>query len=405
MITTADVAATLINFAADGTLRIANGQTLEGPVTATTNNNGTVTFDQGATMTGNLGSNGGNILKLVTIGGSAAGTVAASGAIDATTINFATDSTLTIADNQNVTAAITVTTGGEGTLTSSGTSTFTGQIGTSSNALKDINAGAATDTSTFKNDVFTGVLDVTGTGNVALEGDLTGTLDFEAAGTVTVSADKTVDAVTNTSGAAAGTLTFSGTTTTGGDIGSIGTATQQLTAVNFNGGTASVGHDIGATTITIADGATATYTASQAYDGNLVVGGGTTGTLTLATFTLTGTGNGAGTGAITTDAGSTIATTVTGAAVGNVTTAGNATVNADTAITITVASSSGVTTGTQFTIIMVGGCSQTTNSRGTIARGLAGPARYPPPCHCCHRVLHKHHTPSGCSRWAGSELG
>ena len=64
--------------------------------------------------------------------------------------------------------------------------------------------------------------------------------------------------------------------------------------MDFNSGTASVGHDIGAITIDTADGATVTYTTNATYASDLTVGGGASGILNVGVNTLTGSATGAG---------------------------------------------------------------------------------------------------------------
>jgi outer membrane autotransporter protein len=194
--TTAAVAATTINFAADGALVIANGQTLEGAVTNTTTGQGTVTFAQGATMTGNLGVITTDVLKKVTIGGTTAGTVAASGNIIATDINFATDSTLTLVGGKTVsgtTISSAGTTTNFGTITVDATAadtTIASAIGTSAtgkgllvlNHIAGANGDVVSLTNTGTN--YIGTTNI-GAGQVAVTGDLTGAVVFAAAANAT----------------------------------------------------------------------------------------------------------------------------------------------------------------------------------------------------------------------------
>ncbi len=372
-----------LDYLADGTVTIATTKNLTGTVTtAAGDNTGTLTLEGTTTVSGQVGA-GGAALKVVN--GGANGTTATfsadvfaatlnvtgTGTVDLDgnftgTLDFDADGTATVATGMNLTGTVTTAAGDNtGTLTLEGTTTVSGQVGTDPDSLKVVNGGANGATATFSADVFAQTLNVTGTGTVDLDGNFTGTLDFDADGTATIAAGKTVDTVTNSSGAAAGTLTFEGTTTTGGTIGSILTAVQQLKDVNFNGGTASVGHDIGATTIDIANGATVNYSASKAYDGDLT----NAGTLDLSTFTLTGSGNGAGSGKFTLSDNGTLKTTISSLSVaGNISTAGNVNISGTgTTLDITVNTADYIASGTTYTIVTGGGGTDTgVNAPATI---------------------------------------
>ena len=344
---------------------------------------GTLTFLGDSTATGTIGNtsnrlgilNAGVAGKAVTITGnvfavtsnvSGTGTLNFQGNLTGI-LDYDADGLATIADAKNLTGTVTTSAGDNtGTLTLEGTTTVSGQVGTAPASLKVVNGGVAGKVATFSADVFAQTLNVTGTGTVDLDGNFTGILDFDQDGTATIATTKNLTGtVTNSSGAAAGTLTFEGITTTGGTIGSIATAAQQLKDVNFNGGTASVGHDIGATTIDIANGATVTYTTSATYASDLTVGGGASGTLNLGTNTLTGSATGAGSGNFTMGDGATLGTTISSAtAAGNVTTPGTVTIPAATTVTITVTATDYVASGTAYTI--VDGAAGTPNVPNTI---------------------------------------
>lgn len=248
--TTAAVAATTINFAADGALVIANGQTLEGAVTNTTTGQGTVTFAQAATMTGNLGATT-DILKKVTIGGTTAGTVAASGNIYATDINFATDATLTVVGGKTLsgtTISSAGTTTNFGTITVDATAADTtiasaiGATGTGKGLLV-LNhiAGADGDVVSLTNTGthYIGTTNI-GAGQVAVTGDLVGNVAFDNAANGTGAlqladnSDLTGNITVGTS--TEGNLDIAGSSVIDGLIGVTGT---RLGAVDINSASAS----------------------------------------------------------------------------------------------------------------------------------------------------------------------
>jgi hypothetical protein len=103
-------------------------------------------------------------------------------------IDFAADGTISVADNADISGAITNTTTNEGTLTLLGTTTVSSAVGSTGVGLKAINAGATGETATFSSAVKTTLLTTTGSGNIALNNDFTGDLNFAngAGATVTV---------------------------------------------------------------------------------------------------------------------------------------------------------------------------------------------------------------------------
>ena len=102
------------------------------------------------------------------------GTVNLDGNFTGTAIRYNADGTVVVADTKNIDSAITTATNDTGTLTLSGSSSVTGQVGASGASLKEINAGATGSTSTFNSDVYVTNLNVTGSGTVILNSDLTG---------------------------------------------------------------------------------------------------------------------------------------------------------------------------------------------------------------------------------------
>lgn len=327
--TDGDIAAATINFTGDGSLSIAAGHTVEGAVTAASDGEGTVTFAGAATVTGTLGNDGANALKLVTVN---AGAVTASGDIDSATVNFAGDGSLEMASTTELEGAVTVTTTNTGTLSFVGASgTITGQVGTTTNKLKLLSVDT-TGTLTTTEDIFAttvtfegtddGVLsiaagkdltaavtaDTSGDGTITMAGagDISGqigtstaeiklltvgngavttdskvyatSVNFAGDNTFTVAAGKSIisSAVSGTAGVTTGvddegTLTFSGTTTVGSDIA---TAALQLNVINFSDGTATVSEDLNADTINLLGDAVLEFTGSaKTHTGDIITAG------------------------------------------------------------------------------------------------------------------------------------
>jgi len=254
---------TTLNFTADGSVSLANGKTLAAAVTTKTTNTGTLTFAQGATMTGNIGTSTAK-LKLVTVSGTTAGTVAASGDIYATTVNFAHNGTLTIADGKTLSAAVTTTTTEEGTVEFAGDATVSGDLGeVDDNILAAVTIGSG---------------DVAAQGNIAAVD-----VHFADDGSLTIANGKTLQAAVTTETDETGTLTFAQDATVEGDIGEDGTA---LKLITVNAGAVTSTGSIYATTVNfvedgslkIADGETlqAAVTTDMDGDGTLTFAGAAT---------------------------------------------------------------------------------------------------------------------------------
>lgn len=305
--TSGDISALTINFATASTLSVANGKTVTGDITNTTDGQGTLTFvGTGAatsTVTGNIGDSDHN-LALVTIGSGAAHELDVSGDIYATTINFATDSTLLVANGVNVAGTVTNTTGGDGTVTFDGTggsaTTVTGYLGVTGGkhdlALVTIGSGAA-QTVNIAGGASSGI--TADTVNFATDSELVMSDGSLLEGTV----------VTNTTNGE-GTVTFSGDATLatslgatshalklisiGGDVDGSGGSSNNVyaNAVNFtadNTFTVSDGatYDVDATTTT--GGGTLAFDGAATVIGNIGTSGGSLTQLTVAS------GNGADT--------------------------------------------------------------------------------------------------------------
>ena len=178
-------------------LILASGKNITSTITTADNGKGILTLFGGTqTVTGQVGTGGvgGASLAEVNAGANGAtstfagdvyatnlevegtGTVNLGGDFTGTAIRYNADGTVIVATGNDVNSAITNNTGidSQGTLTLNGSSTVTGQVGASGASLKEINAGVAGSTSTFNSNVYVTNLNMTGTGTVILNSDLTG---------------------------------------------------------------------------------------------------------------------------------------------------------------------------------------------------------------------------------------
>jgi outer membrane autotransporter protein len=182
------------------------------------------------------------------------GTVNLNGSYSGTTLNYNADGSVNLADNEDITSAITTTTNNTGTLALAGTSTVSGQVGTNTNKLKVVDAGANGESATFSSDVFATNLNVTGTGTVNLNGSYSGTtLNYNADGSVNLADNEDITSAITTTTNNTGTLALAGTSTVSGQVG---TNTNKLKVVNAgaNGETATFSSDVFATTTNISSG-------------------------------------------------------------------------------------------------------------------------------------------------------
>lgn len=267
-------------------------------------------------------------------------------------IDFQGDGTISMADGKNYTGNVTTAGNNQGTFTLLGSSTVTGALGSSTALdLKTINAGANGSTSTFTSTIFAQDFKITGTGTVALQGDTTAAIDFDGNGILTLSSgtDVTGTIVNSTDGF--GTVTFLGTSTTGGNIGVA--TTGDLLAVNVQGGVVTLGHDIAAITNLVNSGGTLSLSGARTITGNLEIDDtGTDGILTLDTNALTVTGT------FTMDAGTTLNMTANSAtAFGTVTSTGASTIDAASTVNVTVGGY--IPNGSTLAVITGGGAGAT----------------------------------------------
>ncbi|MBF0485373.1 MAG: autotransporter domain-containing protein [Candidatus Omnitrophica bacterium] len=279
------------NFQDDGTVMIADGMDMTGAVTTDNTGKGALTSKGTNTISGQIGAsaaqlntvNGGYIGKTSTFSGdiyaqtlnvTQTGTVALGGNLNGAAV-FNGDGTITVADTKQIAGTVTTAADNTGTLTSLGTNTFS-SVGASGKALNVVNGGASSATSTFSGNVFATTLNVTGTGTVALGGDLNGAAAFNADGVLSIGAGTITGAVT-TATTDTGTLTSTGSSTVSGQVGLLGTV---LKAVNGGvaGATSTFSSDIYATNLNVTG--TGTVALAGTLNGAAVFGGD--GTLTVA---------------------------------------------------------------------------------------------------------------------------
>jgi uncharacterized protein with beta-barrel porin domain len=229
-----------IDFAANGTISVGNGANITGAITNTTTNEGTLTLLGTTTISGAVGSTG---VGLAAINAGAAGTTATFSSAVKTTLltttgtgnivlnnaftgnlNFANaaGATITLADGFDFTGTITNTTGNEGILNVAGTSTFSGDVGSTGVGLNAINIQGSGKTVTFSGDLKATTTTIS---NLA-------TLKFSKAVT-TVTGSLTAAGTSGTIEVGTSTVTASGTVTFGASakLGvTIGTTNGQLVA-------------------------------------------------------------------------------------------------------------------------------------------------------------------------------
>lgn len=293
---------TNVTFAADGGLTIGGVTSITGAVdnTVGANGKGTLTIGGNATIAGSIGST--NSLAGVSLSG--AGTNDLQGAvIKAGYVDISGSGTLKLSGGAAVTGNITTSTTNTGTLQISGSAAqITGNIGANGgNALLAVSLGES--------------LTVNGAGTVDAKG-----VAFTADKTFTTGSGTTTigtNGVTNTSGAAAGTLTLMGATTVAGNVGLTGVGA--LKALNVGAGTTSFngGAQVFATTTTL--NGTSTVTFANGLSGTTLAFGAQNGTVVVTTGNLDANVTATNTGTLKLNGVSTVSGTVgaSGSAIAN----------------------------------------------------------------------------------------
>jgi len=295
-----------LSYQNDGSVTLGDGTAITGTVRNDTGMDGMgeLTFEGGGTVLFQVGAadaalravNAGADMEAVsfmndvyaqTINITGAGTVTLNADLNGA-LRYSGDGIFILANNRTITGAVTTAADGQGTLALAGSTVMASQVGAAGASLKAMNAGADGSISTFSGDIYTQSLNVVGTGDVTLEGDLNGALSYGDDGIVTVADNKTIaGAVSNDSGLdLQGELNFIGTHTTGGTIGIVGG--NALRAVNITQGTFTMAHDMAAGAISVDESATLLLNGDRTItDGNLIVGGTGGAAVDLGQHTLT----------------------------------------------------------------------------------------------------------------------
>lgn len=212
----------------NGTLKVDGGD-LTGNIVTDLGNNGIVTMMNGSqSITGQIGTITNKIqtLNIGDNGEDSYSVTTMNGDIYAQNIVFNNLSTtngseLRIADDYDVTAAITTADDGMGTLKLlGGTQTVTGQVGTNGMRLAEIRSGEADATSTFKNSVYSDNVYVAA-GSTTFDSTLTVTDLLSSSGTLLAKGATVVDGAAGKINITDGIATFKNTVNvsgTGGDI-------------------------------------------------------------------------------------------------------------------------------------------------------------------------------------------
>ncbi len=360
-----------VHFSADSTLTAPAGTTINiaantNGVTTATNNTGSLSFAGAGTVTGIVGSSssvqlkaisagvnnsevvfGGNVFA-VTTNVVSTGTVTFNGNYTGTTVNFGGDGTVRVADTKSITAAVTTNTNNTGSLVFLGSGTMTGQVGSSANKLKIVQAGVANTVTEFSSDVFATTTTVASTGTLVFNGNVTGTsVNFAGDGLVQVADSKNIDAAITTSANNTGSVIYRGASTISGAVGSV--AGNDIKRVDINGGIVTLNNgssDYAVITTTVNSGGTFKMAASDTITGAVTLAG--TGIMDVGATTTTITG------VYTQAAGTTLKTTINNATtLGNIvaTTVAPAVAAAST-VNVTVAGY--IPTGTAYTLIDAG---------------------------------------------------
>lgn len=269
----------IFNAANDGPLNVAGGVNVGTGVSVVSIDTdgavatkGIVNFAGGSTVFASIGTAATNhTLKNVNMNGGNTATVILNGDTYAGTLNFGGDSTIDVADGKSLNiTTISTSNNNQGNIAFDGTSTVSGNIGSAIAALNAIQLNGAAGTT------------------LSLNGDTyAGTLNFWSDGTMEVAAGKNFTGVITNSGILnnKGNLTFDGTSTVSGNIGSAIAALNTINANGAAGTTLSLNGDTyagtlnfgGDSTVELANGktfgVTTSVTATTGSTGKLVLNG------------------------------------------------------------------------------------------------------------------------------------
>ncbi len=333
-----------VAFNGDRTLSMMGGS-IAGNVT-TTDGNGTLRIDAGGNsdITGTVGADA-NRLKAIEIDVALAETATFNDDAYADTVTFGGDGEAIFVGKATVGGTVTTATDGEGQMTlQRDGSMITGQVGTDTNRLREIEIAiaVAAQTATFTTDVYADQITISDVGTGVFNGNVVAPIDFTADGVVDLAANRTITGNVTSTGGTHGTLNFLGTSATGGTIG---TGANPLDAINIQAGTLSLGHNIAATTTSVNNAGSLALTGDRTITGNLTLNN--TGTLNIGANTLTL----GGTGIYTQNAGTTLQLSINSATVfGSILAAGNASVAAASVVEVTVMNTY-IASGSTFTVI------------------------------------------------------
>jgi len=224
-----------------------------------------------------------------------------------------------------------------------GTLTVGGIIGDGGGAFGLTKAGAAGTLTLSGANTYTGTTTVNaGTLNIMNAAATGAAVAFGGAGTVRVGAGLSPAITVTTTANNQGTLTYLGTSTSGGTIGAAGFG---LAALNLNGGTFTLGHNVVATDTNANGTATVALNGSRTITGNFTLGGTSTLNVGGNTLTLNGVS-----GVYTQALNTALAVNVSGVSSGQVAGTGNATVNAGSAVNVSV-DTAFIPDGTTYTVV------------------------------------------------------
>lgn len=251
-----------VNFGsqANATVNLADGKAISGAITAATAN-GILNALGAATLNGDV-----SVLKALNVNSSSSSSkvVNANGNVSAQTVSLQNDGVLRMANNKNLTGAVTTALASTGSLDFLGTSTVTGNVGAPGAALKTISGGVTGNTVTLAGGIaYANTLAYAGNGTFVLNGlsptsattdpGFVGTVDFgtNGASTGTLSLGNNLDLITQNAtnptansqttfaDANGASLRFLGSSTVTGNLGAADNAGNQNFKSIYAGATGS----------------------------------------------------------------------------------------------------------------------------------------------------------------------